>query len=264
MKSIMKIFTALFITAFSFSLVAQDATIVLNYMKVNPGMESDYLEAEKTWKKIHENRIEAGVMTGWQLWRNVYATAEDPYQYITIDWYKDWGHSLKGDTEGFWEEYVLSLFTEEEAQKLLEITRQTRTMVSKEVMHREMMAENSKYSPVILVNRMKVKRGKEKEYMDFETAFAKPYQEEKINRGYMAHWGVWRAWPFKEGQTRYTTIDGYASYEQMTSGGNVPVEDVLPGKNWDELFKEVVDLRKQASVELWEVVDSVFPEAEEE
>ena len=32
-------------------------------MKVAPGMDGDYIESEQAWKKIHEQRIEAGMMT---------------------------------------------------------------------------------------------------------------------------------------------------------------------------------------------------------
>ena len=46
MKSILKFFAILLLVALPFSLMAQSATIELNYMKVNPGMDGTYLESE--------------------------------------------------------------------------------------------------------------------------------------------------------------------------------------------------------------------------
>jgi hypothetical protein len=264
MKLIIRVFTILLLAALPFSLMAQDATIVLNYMKVNPGMEGTYIEAEMEWKKIHEKRIEAGIMAGWQLWRNVYAAADDPYQYITIDWYNDWGHSLAGDPDGFWEENLSGLFTDEEGAKMMEMTMKSRTLSLKDVMHRVMEAENATGSKYILVNRMKVKNGMANAYFEAEGTYSKPLQEAKIEDGQMAHWSVWQAWLYKEGQVRYSTVDGYSSIEQMSGGGDDLLEKVHPGMTWAEWTEKVGSNRIQTSIELWELVDSVFPEVTEE
>ena len=43
-----------------------------------------------------------------------------------------------------------------------------------------------------------------------------------------------QAWPYKEGQVRYSTVDGYSSIEQMTGGGEDLLEKVHPGMTWAE------------------------------
>ena len=264
MKSILKFSAILLLTVLPLSLMAQGATIILNYMKVAPGMEGTYIETEMQWKKIHEKRIEAGLMAGWQLWHNVYAAADDPYQYITIDWYDNWGQSLAENPEGFWEEHLAGLFTDEEINEMMEMTTRSRTLSNKDVMHRVMQADNASGSKYILVNRMKVKEGMGGAYLDAEGKYSKPLQEAKIEDGQMVHWSVWQAWPYKEGQIRYSTVDGYSSIEQMTGGGDNLLEKVFPGMTMAEWVKNVSSDRTQASIELWELVDSVFPPAPEE
>jgi hypothetical protein len=261
MKSVLKFFAILLLAVLPSSLVAQDATVVLNYMKVNPGMEEDYIQSEMAWKKIHEKRIEAGTMSGWQLWRNVFAAADDPYQYITIDWYNGFAQSLAGDPEGFWEETVAGLFTEEEGAKIWELTVNSHTLAHKEVMHRMMEATSDEGSRYILVNRMKVKPGNENAYLESENTYSKPLQEAKIKDGQMTHWSVWQAWPYSEGQIRFSTVDGYKNAEQMTANGADLLEKVHPGMTWDDWTEKVGKYRTQASIELWEIVDSVFPPA---
>ncbi|MDX2432241.1 MAG: hypothetical protein QNK35_14990 [Bacteroides sp.] len=264
MKSLTRVFTILLMAVFPLSILAQDATIVLNYMKVNPGMTADYIQAEQGWKKLHEKRIEAGVMNGWQLWRNVYATPNDPYQFITIDWYNDIAHSLAGDPEGFWQNEIEGVFAEGEAAEIWEMTANSRTLVGKDVMHRIMEADNATGSSYIIVNRMKVKEGKGNAYLQAEGKYSKPLQEAKIDDGQMVHWSVWTAWPYKEGQVRYSTVDGYSSLDQVSAGGNDLLEKVFPDMTWTEWMEKVSADRTLASVELWELVDFAFPPAPEE
>jgi hypothetical protein len=263
MKAVLKFFAFLLLAALPLSLMAQGATIVLNYMKVTPGMENDYIEAEKAWKKIHEARIEAGSMSGWQLWRNVYAAAGDPYEYITIDWFNGFGESLKGDPEGFWEEKVPSLFSQEEMTKYWNMTMASRTLVRKDVLHRVMQATSNDTTKYVMVNRMKVKPGDENAYLESEGKYANPLQEAKIKAGQMSHWSVWQAWPYKEGQIRFSTVDGYKSLEQMTGDYEDLLPKVHPGLTWADWQEKVGALRTQSSIELWELVDSVFPPAAE-
>lgn len=263
MKTILKFFAILLLAVLPLSLMAQSATIVINYMKVNPGMEGDYVKTEmEGWKRIHEKRIEAGIMSGWQLWRNVYASDDDPYQYITLDWYENLPHSLKGDPEGFWENEISVLFAEGEGKKYWEMTLASRTLARKDVMHRTMQAENNKGSKYILVNRMKVKPGMEQAYLEAEGTYSKPLQEAKIEDGQMSHWSAWQAWPYKKGQIRFSTVDGYESLEQMEAGGEDLLGKVHPDMTWDDWAKKVSEHRTMASVELWELVDSAFPSAE--
>ena len=220
--------------------------------------------AEQGWKKLHEKRIEAGIMSGWQLWRNVYAADNDPYQFITIDWYKNMAHSLADDPEGFWENEASGLFTDEEGQVLWEMTLNSRKIVQKDVMHRIMEAENASPAKYIIVNRMKVKDGEDRAYLQAEGKYSRPLQEANIEDGQMVHWSVWQAWPFKEGQNRFTTVDGYSSIEQMLGESNDMLEKVFPGMTFEEWAEKVSADRIHLSAELWELVDSSFPTASEE
>lgn len=264
MKLSSKFFALLILAALPFSGLAQNATIVLNYMDVTPGMEWQYVNVEKEWKKLHKKNIEAGMMTGWQLWKNVYAGADDPYQYITINWYKNLAQSLAPNPEAYWNDMVVPLFTEEEREKNWEMTLKSRRLAHKEVLHRAMQAEGSIGSKYIVVNRMKVKEGNGDAYLESEGTYSKPLQEEKIKEDLLAHWSVWIAWPYSQGQIRYSTVDGYSSLEQLNAGGGDLLEKVHPGMTWEEWAEKVTEHRIQSSIEIWELVDSVFPESAEE
>lgn len=65
--------------------------IQVDYMKVKPGNEGAYLDAEKNiWKPVHQEFIKAGTRVGWSLWGNVYpAGSGTDYQYVTANFFSD-------------------------------------------------------------------------------------------------------------------------------------------------------------------------------
>ena len=83
MKRLVKLLSIIIFVSLPISLLAQNAIVTLDYMKVNPGQWWNYLELEKEWKtKVHKKMIEAEMITGWQLWQKMYAAGEDEYHRI--------------------------------------------------------------------------------------------------------------------------------------------------------------------------------------
>ena len=258
MKSTSRMFVFLLLAALPFTLLSQGQTVVAAYMKVPHGMDSQYLEIENAWRIIHQKAVEAGVYNGWQLWRNVHAGADDPYQYITLQWYDDYEHYFGENVSQDWAE---GLFTDQEAEELTKKTLAVRTYAYEEVSNLVTKVDNQKPLKYLVVARMKVKPGMEQEYVDMERDIFKPYREELINRGYLAHWGVWNIWPYKDGQYRYVVVNGYADAAQLTADGVIiQPEELGLDYTMEEIMALVQKTRVIAQVELWELLDQVWPE----
>ena len=63
--------------------------IQVDYMKVDPGRESDYVKLERElWKPLHQARIKEGKIRSWQLFgvKFPFGTAEK-YSYVTMNTY---------------------------------------------------------------------------------------------------------------------------------------------------------------------------------
>ena len=258
MKSTSRILLFLLLAVLPITLMAQNPTIILAYMKVTPGHYSDYLEVEQAWKKVHQKAVELDVHNGWQLWRNVHAGANDPYQYITIQWYDNYEHYFGENAPDGWMDEV---YTETEWDELSEKAIASRTYAYEEVAHQVTTVDNPGLVKYILVTRMKVKPGMDADYVKMEEEIFKPYHEELIKRGLMTHWGIWNSWPQKEGKTRYAAMNGYGNVKQLTAPGI----EISPAElNLDLTWEQVVELtqktREMVSSELWELVDYVFPE----
>ncbi|MGW8317000.1 MAG: hypothetical protein ACWGNV_15495 [Bacteroidales bacterium] len=240
---------------FSISSMAQDPTVVLEFMKVTQESEATYLQVEQAWKQIHQKRVQEGLAAGWQLWRKVHAGYKDPYQYITINWYNDFAQSFKPVPDGFFEQFFngpdSSIFNQ---------TGSSRILAHVEVSHQIGSAENNQGAGLIVINRMKVKPENQSDYVQMEMEVFKPMHEEGIRRGERAHWSIWSNWPYDKGQATYTTVDGYADAAQLTAEGTDLFSAVHPDLNMEQVSEKIMKLRYLESSEIWELVDSVFPE----
>ena len=251
------IFLSLLISCFfSAAMFSQGPVVKLNYMKVTPGMESDYLEVEQEWKRIHQKKIELGICDGWQLWRKLYSGTDDAYNYIAIDWYKDFPSTF----ESYPDDFIEGLMTEKELDELFEKTGKSRSMVRQELSYRIMVADDEhSSSKYIVLNRMRVKDSDNGRYLETEEKIWKPIHEKSIEKGSRTHWAVWGTWPLQEGQGQYVTIDGYATPEQFVAD-DAELKEVHPEMTWEEVNQKTLETRKLISNEVWELVDGVFPE----
>jgi hypothetical protein len=258
MTSTSRFFSFLLLAAFPFTLFAQGQTIVAAYMKIT-GDYNDYLEVEQAWKTYHQKAIEAGIHNGWQLWMNRHSGMDDPYQFITLQWYDNYQHALGEDIPEGWLE---GTYTDEEWAALYEKTLDVRRYAFEEVANLVTMAENAKPAKYLVVGRVDAKPGMEEDYEKMEKEIFKPYHEELIRRGNLAHWGIWNIWPYKEGQPRYVIVNGYNNAKDLNS----PKPWIEPSElGIDYTVDEIVELvgktrEDMTSIEVWELVDDIFPE----
>jgi len=239
----------------SCTIFAQNPVVIVDYMKVKPGMTGEYLEVEQQWKKIHQKRIEAGLITGWQLWQNKFAADGDPYQYVTITWYENFAKTFENAPD----DLLDGIFTDEEINDLFSRTLESRKNVHQQVSHRFLVADGDSPSKIIVLNHMKVNQDMQDDYLHLESEIWKPYHEEAIKRGYRTHWGVWANYPFEEGVANFVTVDGYDNPEQMNTGEDL-LSVVHPDMTWEEVDKKTSAVRKLTATEIWVLVDAVFAE----
>jgi len=203
-------------------------------MKVTPGQSGEYLELEQAWKKLHQKAVNEGVISSWQLYRKLHTASNDPYDYITLQWYDNY-----------------------------EATLASRDNISQEVYHNVVAVDNPQPIKYLVIMRNHIPPERSTDYFKMEREIFKPYQEEMIRRGALAQWGIWTAWPYKEGQADVVIAEGFKDANQLSNPG-VDSDDVLatvhPELIWDDLVKEIMKNRKQISVEVWELVDFVVAE----
>jgi len=258
MKLIEKSLLSVLLITITLSVFSQEnATIVLSYMKVAPEQTEKYLEIEREWKEIHKTRAEKGHITGWQLWQKMYAGAEDEYQYIVINWYKN----FQSTNETGFKEVLNEKYSMEEMEYLSSVTLGSPVLVSTEVMPRASTTEINNPTRYLVVSPMKVNPGLENEYLEMEREIFNPIHEEAIRQGLMSTWSVWYKWPFEENDNRYVVINGFEDYPQLSQLDYGKLfEKVHPELEMDEVWKKTSEIRKNTSVQIWRLIDSVYPE----
>ena len=76
----------------------QEFYITFEFMKVEDKNLIDYLELEEFWSKIHQEGINDGAYTGWDLWSLKPGGQEQGYQYLVVTVFDDMKKMLSGSS----------------------------------------------------------------------------------------------------------------------------------------------------------------------
>ena len=103
--------------------------ILREYMKIEPGMEADYLKTEAVWKKVHQRRKTEGKIVDWVLYRRLFPSGSNmAYSYMTITVFKS-GKELEEATNMTWDYIIKGMSAEDLA--IGNNTEKTRQLVSR-------------------------------------------------------------------------------------------------------------------------------------
>ncbi|MCB9282956.1 MAG: hypothetical protein H6563_02695 [Lewinellaceae bacterium] len=208
--------------------------VVTEYMKVKPGMEDQYRECEKIWKTIHQERMKAGYITGWELERVVYpyGTANE-YDYLTITHYKNWA-AIHGENNETWQAMFGKLNDEQRA--IAQKAEDYRDMVKREIWTAGDMvfAEGTTPPRYRVENFMRIPADGWNAWIDMETKFVKPVHEKNIAMGNRAGWLIaYMILPQGDGfPYQASTVDYYNTWEDMNKD---------QGKAWKEVYPNMSD-----------------------
>jgi len=256
-KFIISVLCTLCVTAI---LYAQTIIAQVDYMKIEPGGTSEYLEVEKIWKKIHQARLDQGLITFWGLYDVMFTAENDPYDFVTINWYT----SMDKYENSFSNEILKAAFpdmSDEELTKMLERTEASRRLVNTDMYIRQATSETSPTEPAayFVVNWMTVEPGNASDYLNMEREIYKPVHEESIKGNFRSGWSLWSRFMGNQLQEQYATADAFSSWSQMMQ--EFSYEEILkkvhPDKNIDELNEMTLKLRTMGRSEVWKLLDSV-------
>lgn len=112
----------------SFTAIAQEKLfLTFEFMKVDNEQESDYMETENLWQRVHEARVKNGDIMGWDLWALRPGGEDQGFQYLTVTLHNDPVKMMEGG--GFQEAFEAAFpnITAEE-QKIMDATAKTRDL----------------------------------------------------------------------------------------------------------------------------------------
>lgn len=263
------VFRSMFVLVFSIlilsSALAQSDSPTLyvrvDYMKVAPGNEEDYVNVERTtWKPIHEARMKAGIITNWFLYSVEYPSGTNAdYTYATVNIYDDFS-KMKDD---YPESVMQTAHPDVKFGEMMAKTLASRDLVRSElwVMHDSVQPDQP--APYIHVNYMKVAPDQGQEYLKLEREIYKPVHQAAKAAGYEAGWAVYSLM-YPGGTQRpynYGTVDFFDEFSDLAAG--LPDEvfekahPSLSEEGWAEIWQRTANARDLVRRELWALVDQV-------
>ncbi len=237
---------------------AQGGYVLVDYMKVKPGMNDKYLECEKVWKIIHENRKKQGKISWWHLEETMWPSGTSAeYDYLTVTYVKNW--DAIGHLWDNWQAEVKSIVPADK-MAFIENTNQYRDIVKSEIWHDVDFAAKPgfKEANYLVENFFKVPPGGWDDYVEMETRFVKPVHLKNIELGNRAGWEMGRmVAPMGEDQPyNCSTVDLYDKWEDMDNDEGKAWETIYPGMSDAHIGHRINAARKHVRSEIRHVVDS--------
>lgn len=237
--------------------------LVVDYMKVKPGMGQEYLEMEAVWKKLHTARIDAGKTNGWAVLEILMPYgANNEYNFVTVQLYKG-EKQLSNYFDGTMMEGADKILSKEE-WAVVEHTLKLRDMVKTEVwqMRSGASADDWKEGTIQIFNFFALKEGKMGwDHGKVENEIWLPIHQLRIDDDLMEGWGLYSldlpygaSLPYDD-----ATIDFYSSMEQYLApyDWEAYTKKAHPEGDMDEMWKKTQEIVSLELAEIRRVVDSV-------
>lgn len=229
--------------------------VVIDYMKVDPEMESEYLKVEKVWKKIHAARIKAGKLEYWELSRLIspYGTAHE-YNYKTANIYK--GDKMLADHFTGSMSDLSDILTAEE-MKILNKTNAVRDLVREEIyiVDQEIFRAGAD-NKITVDNYMQLQEGASlADHSNYEKNVWFPVHKARIDDGNMGGWANLNLMMPQGADKEYhaITVDFYESLDQyMLPWFEKYFAKVHPGKDLGKMSDEMdkIWIRQKVDVQM--------------
>jgi hypothetical protein len=245
----------------AFSQEAPTVFYGVGYMKVAPEKVSEYLDLEqKTWKPVHQQRLEAGTIVGWDLYAVRFpGGTEAPCQFVTVNIYDD----LAKVEAPFSEELVKRAHPGVDMEDFSSKTLAARDLVRSELwIQRDVArpdAEGIKVGDYLTVGYMKVPPGGGGAYLRMEREIYKPIHQARITDGWIHNWGVNQLFlpGGSGGDYNWATVQVYKEFGKLLGGNSQEIfEKAHPGLA-PSMLQSANDLRDMVRVDLWELIDQV-------
>jgi L-rhamnose mutarotase len=234
--------------------------VLLDYMKVPPGKEAEYVRLEReVWKPVHQERIKNKRMVAWELYAVRYtADTQRQYDYVTVNVYESL--AATDDDTGL-EAMFRRVHAGKDASRLLTQTGEARQVARAEVWRLldqtapgTASAAPSKY---LLVDYMRAKPGVN--YVAVEQQLWKPIHQERVRRGALDRWSLFElvlpggtSYPYD-----YGTVNALSSLSALADPYPADLfQHVHPNTSLTDLGNRTGAARDLTRSELWVLVDA--------
>lgn len=243
----------------------QQPFALVDFMKVDPSSEADYLRMEQeVWKHIHQERLNQGQLSGWYLYRINYAGTNSTYNYVTVTIFPSLDKVQNTIPEEVFQAAIQGPLAGRQPNEIMQEANKIRNLVSSYLLYQmaSVSDDDEEPAPFIEVDYMYVTPETEADYVTLEEEVWKPIHKALTDMGYEAGWSAWGVrFPGGYGAPfQYATVNSYADF---TNIGPLPIEEAFkaahPEKDYQEIMDQTEAARDMVKTELWTLIDYVTP-----
>ncbi len=236
-----KIFTLTFLLLMAAGLFAQQANqplyLMFEFMQVDDENDSEYLDVEEFWTKIHEQRIADKNIIGWDLWAMFPNGSEQGSQYFTVTLFPSLEAMLEGIPGNKFNDYLENAYPNMSEKELTEMM--DKTVHSRNIAHQlycvEINTTEGDYDmPIGTLLKFDIMKQLQNSYEAAENQIFKPWHQQEVDNGQKLGWGLIRIL-MPAGSSvigTHLTYSMYSSYKQLANsleGGSGGEMDMTTG-----------------------------------
>lgn len=237
---------------------AQGGYVLVDYMKIKPGMYDKAMECEKIWKEIHMNRKQQGKITGWHIEEMIVpGGTSSEYDYLAVTFVKNWD-----DIGHLWDNWAAeqkALPADKKA--IVEKTDTYRDRVKSEIWREQdgIFKKDFKGAKYVVENFFKVPANGWDDYLEMETRFVKPVHQKNIDMGNRAGWVLGFVVAPQGSDMPYdcSTVDLFDKWEDIDNEQDGKAwEAIYPGMSNAHIGHRIESTRTLVRTEIREVVQA--------
>jgi hypothetical protein len=219
---------------------------------------ADFLKIEKEqWVPVHQELIRQGRKIGWYLYRVKYpAGTQKEYDYVRFNVFADWAQAEDPyrDLAG-----VVAKVHPGTAYESLVAKHNTSGEIVWEQLHQVIdEAVTTKVpSQYIIVNEVLTVPGAEREYVNMEITYFKPFHAERVSQGLMNNWSLYKpSLPYGTNYDHdYVTLNGFKTWDDIIKNPPPGLWKKVHGEiDFNTVHTKILQLRNTVNNELWELV----------
>ncbi|NJN24860.1 MAG: hypothetical protein HC819_02160 [Cyclobacteriaceae bacterium] len=241
----------------SYAMQAQTVIGVVEYIKSDD--DELFLDAEKVWHKINEERLNEHTIVGWVLYKVMNKSTDDAYNYVALTLYDSFTKLDNGISEQVVRRAFPAAGTKERGE-MLHRAEAAFQVVSSGVFHRRLSCNTGldKQSEYYLIREIRVKPGKSHEYLKIKSEYFEPAYREAISEQKRSAWSLWEKWAGNMKDFQYVDVNGYLNLAQLEQAGiSENFSKIQPDKALETKSTQLAALCKPSNTELWKVVSRV-------
>ena len=262
------IFFSFQLTAFSQDQADETLYLKVDYFKATGAQMTDYLEVElETWKKLHQERYERGIIKSWDFYSVVSAEPDAPYNYIAVNVFDDFSMIDYFDLNSI----IQDVYPDMNPDELMEKTRKSREVVRTEIWEvNGRIMDDDQHRPggnYLTINYFDA-RGGTGEHEEIELDFWGGIHEVRLDQDILNSWAMYSLL-YPGGDARhytYSTVDYYDELGDLREPVGMALAKIahpdLSEQELNELFTRTGDSRTLFKTELWKRIGSVGPGSE--